>query len=106
MKRIYDKLVRDRIPEIIIDEGNEPVYRVEGNDAMYWDRLISKLHEEVTELGDDKTIEEIADILEVIYAICRFQDIDLREVENIRVHKKFCNGGYDKRYILQTVNDK
>ena len=104
MKIIYDKLVRDNIPRQIKEEGSVPNYYTEQNDEGYWMRLISKLHEEVTELGDDRSAQEMADVIEVIYAICEFQGIDLDEVETIRSKKKFIKGGFSKRYILKTVN--
>ena len=106
MKLIYDKLVRDRIPQIIIDNGDEPDYYTEANDEAYWLKLISKLHEEITELSDDRSSQEMADVIELIYTVCEFQNIDLAEVEEVRAKKKFLNGGFSKRYILRTVNEK
>ena len=105
MKKVYDKLVRDRIPEIIESSGSEPDYYSESNDHAYWMRLISKLHEEVTEFADDGTAEEMADIIELIYTVCEFQKIDLDEVEKVRAQKKFTAGGFNKRYILRTVKE-
>ena len=65
------KLVRDRIPEIIEADGKKPITRILPEDE-YLQKLDTKLNEEVAEYQADKSIEEMADVLEVLFAICDF----------------------------------
>lgn len=84
----YDKLVRDKIPEIIIKKGNTPFTHIAG-DAEYKEKLREKLQEEVLEALDDNAhvIEEFADILEVLYALCDLNNIPRSELEKVRQEK-------------------
>ena len=65
---IHHKLVRDKIPEIIELNGGKAEYRV-LNAEEYRQALETKLDEEVLEFHQDKTAEELADILEVVFAL-------------------------------------
>lgn len=65
---IYNKLVRDRIPEIIEARGKKPNVRILEQEE-YLHHLEAKLDEEVAEYHRDKNAEELADILEVVYAL-------------------------------------
>jgi len=76
----YNKLVRDKIPEIIKDNGNIPITHIASNEE-YKEKLKTKLKEEVNEFLEESNKEELADILEVIYAICDFYEIDKEELE-------------------------
>ena len=63
------KLVRDKIPQIIIADGRTPIVRT-LSDEEYLSELDRKLNEEVAEYQADKSLEEMADVLEVLLAIC------------------------------------
>ena len=67
---VYNKLVRDKIPDIITASGKHPVTRVLSNEE-YLAELDKKLIEEGNEYQADKSLEELADMLEVIYAIAK-----------------------------------
>lgn len=95
----YNKLVRDRIPEIIKQKGKIPVTHI-ASDNEYWEKLKEKLKEEVEEFLEDGSKEEIADILEVIYAVCDFKKIDKEELEVLRKKKAEERGGFKKKIIL------
>lgn len=101
MTVIYDKLVRDKIPEIILAKGEQPITRkLEGTD--YRIELIRKLSEEVDEYKKDNNAEELADILEVIYALADDMNISLDEVEKIRKEKLLVRGGFkDKIFLIE-----
>jgi len=100
------KLVRDRIPEIIEKSGRKPVTHV-ADDNEYWDKLKLKLQEEVDEVledgTDDEVKEELADVLEVINAICKFKKVDKEELELLRVKKVEERGGFEDKIILDGV---
>ena len=64
----YDKLIRDKIPEIIEQSGKKCIVEVMDNDT-YIEYLDQKLNEELAEYHQDKSVEELADLLEVIYAV-------------------------------------
>ncbi len=100
----YNKLVRDKIPEIINSKGAVPVTHIASDDE-YHQKLKAKLQEEVTEFLKDSNEEELADILEVIYALCDLYNIDKNELENTRKNKADQRGGFKKRIILDRTEE-
>jgi len=82
----YDKLVRDKIPEIL--ESKWIVYSIK---VVEWEgkkvRIIEKVREEVMEFIETPNIEEIADIIEVLRAFCNDEWIEWNEVEKARLKK-------------------
>ena len=88
---IYNKAIRDKIPEIIKASGKEPKTRQLPN-AEFLSKLEEKLVEELKEYQDSKSPEELADILEVIYRIGQLKGSDL---EKIRIKKKGSDGGHN-----------
>ena len=104
MAKTYDKLVRDLIPEIIQKSGNKAVIRI-LNDQEYSEMLEKKLLEEVNEYITDKTVEELADILEVVYALASLKGATKEEVEALRVKKADARGGFEKKIFLERVEE-
>ena len=99
----FDKLVRDKIPNIIKEKYNtKPIcYTVDGDE--YRKRLDDKLQEEVSEFLQDDNVEELADILEVIYAICDYKKITTQDLENCRLKKAQERGAFKDKIILDRV---
>jgi len=95
----YNKLVRDKIPEIIKNKGAVPIAHI-ADDEEYWQKLKEKLQEEVDEFLKDSNEEELADILEVIYAICDFKNFDKEKLELLRKKKTEERGGFKDKIIL------
>lgn len=95
------KLVRDKIPEIIKKDNIDPVFFVADSEE-YYKALIEKLNEEVNEFIESGNIEELADIMEVIYAIAEHKEIDKEKLEKIRLKKAAERGQFKKRFILKT----
>ena len=104
MKIIHNKLVRDRIPEIIEASGKGCVYKT-LDDQKYLAALDAKLNEELAEYQQDKSMEELADLLEVIRAVIAARGSTYEQVESIRLAKKEKRGGFEKRIWLETVED-
>lgn len=98
----YDKLVRDRIPEIIDASGEHPVTHV-ADDAEYERRLGDKLLEEAAEFDESGDLEELADVLEVIDAILAFDGSSRAELDEQRREKRENRGGFDERVVLERV---
>ena len=88
------KLVRDKIPQIIIADGRTPIVRT-LSDEEYLSELDRKLNEEVAEYQ----AEEIADVLEVLLAICEARGHSVDELIEVRDKKREKRGGFrDKVY--------
>lgn len=96
---IYNKLVRDRIPEIICQKGGECTTRI-LSDQEYKDALDKKLGEELAEYLDSHSPEELADLLEVIYACAALQDLSPADLERIRAQKAEKRGGFAEKILL------
>lgn len=102
MEKIYNKLVRDKIPEIIQKDGKTCSTEILDNEK-YIEMLDGKLFEEMLEYHQDKSIEELADITEVIFAIVKAKGLSLEEFEKIRNQKADERGGFDKKILLKSV---
>lgn len=99
----YNKLIRDKIPQIIKEKGQTAVTHI-ADEKEYWVKLKEKLGEEIQEFLKDESPEEIADVLEVLYAICDFKKISRAEIEKIRQEKAAKRGGFKDRIILEETN--
>ena len=95
----YHKLVRDKIPAIIEQNGQVPVVRILG-DAEYAYYLEQKLDEEVSEFHKDKNVEELADILEVVYALAENMGQTKEELQEVCQKKHDERGGFRDRIFL------
>ncbi len=101
--KVYNKLVRDKIPEMIVNENRHPVTRVLDNDE-YRVELNKKLQEEVKEYIEDNNVEELADIVEVVYGILDSMDISLEEFERVRKAKVDKRGAFKDRIYLESAD--
>ena len=105
MSRAYDKLVRDDIPELLRRDGK----RVETHTAAadeYVERLDAKLDEEIAEYREDGSLEELADVLEVAYALAAAEGATRSELEELRAEKAESNGRFIDRTVLESVGEE
>jgi predicted house-cleaning noncanonical NTP pyrophosphatase (MazG superfamily) len=99
------KLVRDLIPQIIEQSGKDCDY----HEADYFElesSLYAKMLEELNEFIEEPSIEEAADMYEVLLAICWLHKISLEEVREAAQKKKMQRGGFAKGFILEKVADE
>ena len=99
---IYEKLVRDKIPEIIEGSGKQCEIEI-LSDEKYLEMIDKKLDEELAEYHKDQNIEELADLLEVIYAATKARGYSIEDLEKVRVEKTEKRGGFDKKILLKKV---
>ena len=94
------KLVRDKIPEIIEADGKTPITRILDQEE-YLAELDTKLNEEVAEYQGDKSLEEMADVLEVLFAICEGRGYSIEELMQVKQKKQEERGGFQKRIFWE-----
>ena len=102
--RNYDKMVRDKIPEIIISTGSTPVTDTLTNSEAL-DYLAKKLTEEAGEYLESRDIEELADVVEVVRGLLFHSGHTWEELESIRRKKADERGGFEKGVRLIRVED-
>lgn len=98
--KIYNSLVRDKITDIIEAEVRMAKYRI-LDENEYRLKLNKKLQEEVKEYLEDNNVEELADIVEVIYGILNSMDVSIKEFEKIRINKQEKRGAFEKKIYLE-----
>jgi len=109
MEKIYNKLVRDKIPNIIKADGGASKIRILDNEEFIIE-LLKKLKEEVKELAEAKSdqselIKEIGDVYEVIDAIMDYYKIDKKKMIELKNERRLRRGGFKKKIFLASVNN-
>lgn len=106
---IHNKLVRDRIPEIIETTGKKFTTRILDN-KEFIQELRKKSFEELQEYIDSKNneeaLEELADLLEIIHALSEYHGADIKKLEEIRKQKAEKRGGFKEKIYLMEVEDE
>ena len=106
MEQIYNKLVRDNIPDIIKKNGGEPYIRT-LDDFEYKKELEKKLYEEYNEVlnasNKEEKIEELADMLEIISALAKVEGKSLEDVISCAKQKSIKRGAFDNKIFLEKV---
>lgn len=101
--KTYNKLIRDNIPSIIEADGNRYKMHV-ASDEEYMIALKAKLREETLEFSEEPSVEELADILEVIDSLKSYYGFSDEDIEAVKSKKHSERGGFDKRLILEWVD--
>lgn len=109
MEKVYNKLVRDRIPEIIKENNDGEAVTKILSDEEYKKALEDKLYEEYQEVleasGEDR-VEELADMLEIMISLAKIEKSNLEKIIEIAKKKKLKRGGFDKKIYLEKVVKK
>lgn len=100
----YNKLVRDKIPEIIEKDGKTCSTTI-LSDEDYISMLNAKLDEELKEYHRDDNLEELADLMEVIYAIAKAKGYSESDLDKIRKEKALKRGSFNNKILLIEVNE-
>ena len=101
-RTVHNKLVRDRIPEIIEASGRTCITEVLPEDA-YIQALDAKLSEELAEYQQSKSLEELADLLEVMGAVVKARGYTWDELTRVRKEKRAQRGAFEQRILLKEV---
>ena len=105
MKKEYDKLVRDRIPEIIEEAGKSTrVFQVSGN--LLREYALKKLREEIEEFIENPCAEEAADVMEILNFICHRLGIRETTILAETLSKRVKRGGFEQGFVLDWVEEK
>ncbi len=102
--KAYNKLVRDRIPEIIEASGKSCTTEI-LSDEDYLKMLDRKLDEELAEYHKDQNIEELADLLEVVRACAAVRGYSVADFEQVCAKKAAKRGGFEKMILLKEVRE-
>lgn len=102
---IHGKLVRDKVVEHITDDNKTAIYIVLSDDAEFQTALIQKLKEEVEEFATEPSIEELADIFEVLCILTEEMGVTQETVNHVMREKRRSRGGFDRRVYLVQVKD-
>ncbi|WP_240419672.1 nucleoside triphosphate pyrophosphohydrolase [Paenibacillus periandrae] len=100
--KTYNKLIRDKIPQVMDTNGVTYII-IKLNDQEYVEKLNEKLQEELDEYiasESKEQVEELADLVELIYAILENKGVSIEEFENIRLKKKEERGGFEEKLLL------
>ena len=103
--RVYNKLVRDCIPEIIEADGNTCTTEI-LSDKRYIEMLDAKLSEELAEYQASKSLEELADLLEVMQVVVRARGWTWEQLEQVRKEKAIQRGEFEKKILLKEVVER
>jgi predicted house-cleaning noncanonical NTP pyrophosphatase (MazG superfamily) len=111
MKKEHNKLVRDKILKVLKKSGVSFSYSVIDNsaegDKEFLQRLFAKLDEEILEFKNEPSIEELADIMEVVDALGKFYCIKMKDIMEVKKAKKESRGSFNNRIVLRwTWGDK
>jgi predicted house-cleaning noncanonical NTP pyrophosphatase (MazG superfamily) len=98
----YNKLVRDKIVDIIEQSGHTCTWETLSSE-QYVKMLDDKLREEMNEYLQSNSVEELADIVEVINAILAYRDMSADDFDRMRLSKRNERGGFEKRVFLKEV---
>ena len=107
MEKVFNKLVRDNIPQIIVDNGEKPYTRTLSEDE-YRKELEKKLYEEYQEVLESKgkdRIEELADMLEIIKCLAELEGKSINDVVEKCDEKRLKRGSFNNRTFLEKTSD-
>jgi predicted house-cleaning noncanonical NTP pyrophosphatase (MazG superfamily) len=100
--KIYNKLVRDKIPQIIEADGKKCETRIAAKEELI-ELLESKLMEEAAEFSEANNLEELADLMEVVFGLANVLGYSEEELLKKREAKREQRGGFEEGIVLERV---
>lgn len=104
MKRAYNKLVRDKMPQLIKESGRESTSRI-LNEKEYFDALLDKVIEEIEEYRVSREEEELADVYEVLDCLVQLKEYEPMHLDYLQLIRREARGSYKDRILLVDVED-
>ncbi len=104
MKIKYNKLVRDKIPQLIEESGRKQTSRI-LNEQEYFEALVDKVVEEIEEFRASKVEEEIADVYEALDCLVKLKGYEPMHIDYIKLVKREARGSFLERIMLEEVDD-
>lgn len=104
MRRSYNKLVRDKMPQLIKESGRDCSYR-NMNDREYYEALLDKVVEEIEEYRLSGNEEELADVYEVLDCLVQLKEYEPMHIDYLRLIRREARGSYQDRVLLIDVED-
>lgn len=96
----YNKLIRDKVPEIMRKQGKKLQYHVASTDEEFEFKLRAKLQEEIDEFAVRMDMDSLADVFEVMDAICDFYGVDVKDLKAHKENRKIELGGFSGKIVL------
>lgn len=103
--KTYDKLVRDNVLKILKKSSVGHKYHIAEDDTEFKEKLYKKLQEEIREFKAEPSLEEFADIMQVLESIAKFYNFSLKDIKEVKGKKRIEKGGFDNRIILESTNE-
>ena len=100
--KVYNKLVRDRIPDVLNKANKKYTYHI-ATDEEFLIRLKDKIIEELEELYENPSVEEMADVFEVLYTLGKELKLDIAAVNTTMFKKGLAKGRFKEKIILEKV---
>lgn len=104
MKRIYNKLVRDNIPQLIKESGRDCTSRI-LDEKEYYDALLDKIVEEIEEYRISGNEEELADVYEVLDCLVQLKEYEPMHIDYLQLIRREKRGSFKDRVLLIDVED-
>lgn len=104
MKRTYNKLVRDKMPELIRESGRTFTSRLLENEE-YFQALIDKVIEEMDDYRQSGNEEELADVYEALDCLMRYKNYEPLHMDYLKLMRREARGSFEKRILLEDVED-
>jgi predicted house-cleaning noncanonical NTP pyrophosphatase (MazG superfamily) len=108
VEKTYNKLIRDGIPQIIKQNGGQPVVRIMEQEEFVRElknKLIEEANEVATATNREELVNELADVKEVINTLCAATEIIDREIEVVRIAKADQRGSFQDKLMLEKVEE-
>ena len=104
MNRTYNKLVRDKIPQLIRDSGRKYTSRILSEEE-YFDALLDKIIEEIEEYRISGNEEELADVYEVLDCLVEFKEYEPMHIDYLQLIRREARGSFKEKVLLIDVDD-